>query len=78
MKSLYTENGKPSGTKAVLSLAGLATVFRLALADVRFGGEVIFPSLDWAGVALVLGALGALYATRRWQTKEKPPTKAAP
>ena len=65
MKSLVSENGRPSGTKALLSLASLVVIARLALADVRFAGEVIFPSLDWSGCALILGTLATLYGARR-------------
>lgn len=56
----FNEAGKPSGTKTVFSIVALVVAFRLAFA------HVLFPPLDWVGVAAVLGALGAVYGGRRF------------
>jgi len=67
MKSLYAENGKPSGTKLLLSLVVLAVVFRIV------AGAFGMPEIDLTAAGVLLGTLGATYAGRRATEAFKPP-----
>ena len=64
MKSLYTSDGKPSGTKVWFTLFAIVCLVKFALGGMTING-VEFPEFDHEGAAMLMTVLGLTYVGRR-------------